>query len=224
MINNRFSLVIVLILSLSFILIFSTCKKKDSQVNFTGKVINPGNNQPVSDAIVTLSSTSVQSWVYSSNFQDIATMNSGQDGSFAFNFKEQAASAYRIYIYKNNYFANTTVINATDVTSENGYNSTFELNPEATMTLNVKNTMPHDTADRILFRIVQGAVTSALNGCPSTYIVGKGIAYDSTITCKSYGNRYFIVESNITKGANTVLRRDSIYLNPFVTTGLDVHY
>jgi len=223
MIKNRFGIVLLITLSISFMLLMSTCKKKNSEINFTGKVIDPGNNQAVSDAIVTLSSTSVQSWVYNSNFQDIASMNSGQDGSFVFKFKEQAASAYRIYIYKNNYFSNTTVINATEVSAESGYNKAFELSPEATITLKIKNTMPHDSTDRILFKIVQGAVTS-LNGCPEAYINGRGKEYDTTLTCKTYGNRYFKIESNITKGANTVLRRDSIHLNPFVTTGLEIDY
>jgi len=223
MIKKILEIVFLITVLLPLMLLTNTCKKKDSQVNFTGKVIDPGNNQAVPDAIVTLASTSVQTWVYSSNFQDIASINSGQDGSFAFNFKEQAASAYRIYIYKSNYFTNTTIINANEVTSEAGYYNTFELNPEATIALNVKNTMPHDTSDRILFRIVKGAVSCA-NGCSESYVNGKGQNYDTTITCKTYGNRYFIVESNITKGANTVLRRDSIHLNPFVTTGLNVYY
>ena len=202
-------------------LMFNTCKKKDNQINFSGKVINPGTNEGIGDAIVSLSSTSVQSWVYNSNFQDIATINSSADGTFNFKFEKQAASAYRLYIYKSNYFPNTTIINATDVTE--AYNNSFELFPEATITLKVKNTTPLDSADRILYRINKGAVVCT-NGCPEGYINGIGANYDTTITCKTYGNMYFLIESNITKGANTIQRKDSIYLNPFVTSELNIFY
>jgi len=200
---------------------FASCKKKDNQVSISGKVINPGTNEAVGDAMVSLSSTSVQSWVYNSNFQDIASSNSNTDGTFSFKFDEQAASAYRIYIYKSNYFPNTTLINANDVTEN--YNSSFELIPEATITLKVKNNTPLDSADRILYKIKKGVVVCT-NGCPENYLEGIGVAYDTTISCKTYGNMYFLVESNITKGSNTILRKDSICLNPFVNTELDIFY
>lgn len=215
--------VFLLICLFTSVLLMSNCKKKENNVKFSGKVINPGNNQAVGDAQVSLSSTSVQSWVYNSNFQDIASVNSNQDGSFEFQFEEQAASAYRIYIYKPKYFSNTTVINANDVTSESGYYSTFDLVPEAMIILHVKNQTPADSADRILYKILRGAV-SCPNGCPASYIEGLGMNYDTLITCKTEGDKFFLVESNITKGGGTIVRRDSVYITPFDTTALNILY
>ncbi|OQA00685.1 MAG: hypothetical protein BWY70_00624 [Bacteroidetes bacterium ADurb.Bin408] len=219
-VQTRALFLICLLLSLFFL---NNCKKKTNEVKFSGKVINPGSNQPVGDAQVSLSSTSVQSWVYNSNFQDIASCNSNQDGSFQFEFEEQAASAYRIYIYKPKYFSNTTVINANDVTSESGYYSTFGLVPEAIIKLHVKNQSPVDSADRILYKVLSGSVNCP-NGCPASYIEGLGMSYDTLLTCKTEGDKYFLVESNITKGGGTFIRRDSVYMTPFDTTALNILY
>ncbi len=218
---NRILLISALLIIGS--LFFSQCKKKTNQVNFKGTVVDPGKNEAVTDAKVTLASTAVQSWVYNSNFQDIASVNTAQDGSFEFIFDEQAASAYRIYIFKQNYFSNTTIINANEVTSDEAYNDTFELIPEALISLRIKNQAPVDSADRIMFRINKGAVVCP-NGCPSDYIQGLGPDYDTTINCKTYGNAYFLLESNITKGGSTILHLDSVYLNPFVTTEFNIYY
>jgi len=219
---NKNTFIYLLIIPL-LLLLADACKKKHNDINFSGRVINPGNNQAVSDAKVTIASTSVQSWVYNSNFQDIETTNSGHDGGFSFNFANQAANAYRIYIFKNNYFTNTTVINATEVTPEEPYFADFELIPEAMINLNIKNTSPLDSADRILFKILRNTV-SCINCCPQGYIEGKGPTFDTTIVCKTYGDMYFVVESNITKGTQTEIRRDSVFMTPFESSGLNIFY
>ena len=223
MYKSNFKLILSLLLVLTLIGSLISCRKKNTQVEFSGKVINPANNQAVADAAVSLASTSVQSWVYNSNFQDIANGISSDDGIFSFLFNDQAASAYRIYIYKSNYFSNTTLINANDVSSERKYNADFDLFSEATVVLHISNTNPQDNSDRILYKIL--SVTQACsNCCPTNYIEGLGNNYDTIINCTTYGNMYFIVESNITKGLNTVIRRDSVYMTPFQTTEIEIFY
>jgi hypothetical protein len=204
-------------------MMLGACRKKSSDIAFNGRVINPGNNTPIEGAAVSIASTSVQSWVYNSNFQDIANTSSATDGTFSFEFPSQAASAYRIYIFKSNYFPNTTLLNANDVTPDAPYNADFELIPEATINLHIRNTSPTDSADRILYRILLQTV-SCVGCCPTGYIEGEGPTYDTTIVCKTYGNMYFIVESNITKGISTVIRKDSVYMEPFVESDLDIFY
>jgi len=216
----------IIISLLLLVVVLSECKKKAKEVEFNGKVIDAATSQAIGGAQVTLASTSVQSWVYNSNFQDIATTVTAADGSFSFVFDDMPASAYRVYIYKNLYFENITVINASDISDSKVYYDNFPLHAESTLTLHVQNLSAKDEEDeeeRIVYKIVNGAL-NCTGCCPSNYMYGYGTDYDTTFTCKTYGNTFFVVESIITKGGSIYQRLDSTYVEPFQNNLLEILY
>lgn len=214
---------ISLLLTLSVLISVSSCKKEPTQMEISGQVLSAVTSTPLPGVQVSLASTAVQSWVYNANFQDIESMQTGTDGSFTFIISKKPASAYRIYMYKKDYFENIIHINASDIEKDNYYYDTYELYEEAEIELNIQNALPYDEDDRITFRITKGAY-DCTGCCPGTYIHGKGIAFDTTINCLTYGSHYFIVESAVTKEEVTQQRIDSVFIEPFQKNTLNIFY
>lgn len=211
------------VLIICSLLLSLSCKKKATQVIFSGRVLNGATSVPISGAKVTIASTSVQSWVYNANFQDIESVETDAQGTFSFNIDRAAASAYRLYVFKNNYFESIIVINADEVSDVDIHDETIDLFSEAQINIKVHNQTPFDAEDKITYKILEGAY-SCSNCCPTSYLHGFGENYDTTFTCKTYGSLNFVVESMITKDNSTVQRFDSVFVLPFQENDLDIYY
>jgi len=221
--NKNIFINLFIITTLTMAFVGGTCKKKSTEVFFEGRIIDAVTKAPLANANVSLASTSVQSWVYNSNFQDIANTKTSQDGAFSMAFNMLPATAYRLYIYKNNYFEEFIFINASDISQGVTYKDIYELNSEAEITINLKNSLPFDMDDRIVFRFLTGAYECA-SCCSSQYMYGYGSQFDTTITCKTHGNKQFIVESMITKDNNSIQRLDTVLIQAFQQNQLSVLY
>ncbi len=217
--NKYITPILIVILCLSF----TACKKDSKELVFNGKVLVSGTSEPVSNARVTLASTAVQSWVYHANFQDVASVETDSDGSFSITVDEMAASAYRIYIYKKDYFEYSSVINAQDVSSEDIYYNVYNIFSKASVDIHVANYTPDSEDDRITYRIVKGG-GDCFDCCPTDYIYGIGMSYDTTISCMTYGHHYLVIESMIQKNENIYNRKDSVYINPLEENSLTILY
>ena len=207
----------------SLLMAMWACKKEQAKIIFKGTVNDPNLHQPVANARVTLSSSSVSNGFYNPNYNDIATTTTLSDGSFSFEFDKQKSAGYRVYISKDNYFDNTIDIPESDITAGSAYTPTYALYPAGFITLHVKNVSPFDTTDMIAYSF-SSVQTSCFQCCSNATVKGYGTHYETTSSCRTYGANYVRINWHVFKFGSDVSYSDSVYCTPFDTTYYQLLY
>ena len=213
-------------LCLTFILFFGiiySCRKDKTKITINGTVYDPNSNAYVIGANVTISASGVSSGYYNSSYTDIATTTTDANGKFTFHFDKEKSAGYRIYISKSNYFDNTIDVSGADLEPGIPYSPTYNLNTKAFIKLRVKNALPNNSNDQIIYSYSSGYL-SCYECCSNTNCIGYGVNYDSTLTCKTYGNQNVIIFWHSIKGSGDVLHYDTIYCSAFDTTNFQILY
>ncbi len=207
-----------------FVAILVCCKKnKDNTIFLEGKIYDPNQNVYVSNALVTISSSSIQSGIYNSNYQDIKTATTDASGFYSLEIPEEKVIDYRLFIRKDKYFENTVNISPDVLIPGETYTSDYNLYPEAYIKLEVKNNDPFDSLDFIAY-----SIKNAVYGCPcccsDSIYQGQGEDYEKTIKCKVYGSQYVVISGHVNKNGSDNLLCDSVYCTPFDTTTYLLYY
>jgi hypothetical protein len=84
------------------VILFSSCRKNDKNIiRVEGMVYDPNTNEYVQNASVILSASKLNSGgIFSSGYEDIATMTTDGSGTFACEFKEDKFAGFRFTISK----------------------------------------------------------------------------------------------------------------------------
>jgi hypothetical protein len=200
-----------------------SCKKDEKKVTFSGTIVDFYTDTPISGAQITLASKKIESGVYNSNFQDITTIISDGNGQFSIDSKYEAVVAYRIYVKKDKYFDNSTEINSNSVSEGTNYNANYSIAPEAYIKLHIKNITPYDSLDVISYSY-KNLQPGCIDCCNNTVFQGVGKFFETTIKCKTFGNKNNKVEWNVTKNGFTILHSQDVFCTPLDTTNFEILY
>jgi hypothetical protein len=219
---NKIKSISILIVSL--FVICSSCKKDKNIIRIEGKVFDPNTNEYISGANVVLAASKLSSGgIFSSGYEDIATMTTDASGTFSCEFKEEKFSGYQITISKDHYFGLIKELTTSDIVAGNTFSPTYSIFPECFVLMEVHNVIPEDTNDRISYSFT-GGWASCFDCCDNTLYHGYGMYYSDTIVCRTYGNQNVTLSYNVTKGGITLLHTLSHYCNAFDTTHFIVSY
>ena len=215
----------------SVFLIFSilacciSCKKDNKNIiRIAGKVRDPNTNVYVSNAEVVLAASKLSSGgIFSSGYEDIASMTTDNNGTFSCEFAEEKFSGYRITISKDHYFGFTTELTTSDLVAGNTFSPTYSIYPECFVWLEVNNTMPADTNDKIMYGFSSGWVNGP-GCCDNSLFYGYGMNFTDTLVCKTFGNQNVTITYNVTKSGQTLGHTLTKYCNAFDTTRFIINF
>jgi len=189
-----------------------------------GKVFDPNANAYVQGAGVVLSASKLSSGgIFSSGYDDIATMTTDASGTFTCEFKADKFAGFRIAISKDHYFSFTKDLTTSDIVAGTTFSPTYNLYTECFIWMEVHNVIPQDTNDHITYSFSSGT-TECFGCCDNTYYQGSGMLFNDTVICKTHGNQNVTLTYDVTKGGSTIQHTLSHYCNAFDTTRFIVNY
>jgi len=223
--KNNFSFKRSVILLISILFIFISCKKDSKNlITVSGKIIDPNTNVSIEGARVVLSGNKLSSGgIYSSGYTEIASMMTDASGAFSCNFKEDKYSGYRITVSKDRYFGYTVDLTTDDLLPGNTFSPVYSIYPECFIRVEVQNVMPQNSNDHISYSFTSGAV-SCYECCDNSMYNGYGMDYTQTFICKTHGNQNVVLSYNVTKGVTTMLYTINHYCPAYDTTAFIVNY
>jgi hypothetical protein len=187
-------------------------------------VNDPNTNVNVEGVSVVLSGSKLSSGgIFSSGYADIVSMTTDASGAFSCQFKEDKYAGYRITISKDHYFGYTQDLTTSDLVAGNTFSPTYSIYPECFIRMEVRNIIPFDSNDHILFGFTTGSV-SCYECCDNTLYHGYGMNYEDNIICKTHGNQNVTLTYNVTKQGITTLHTITHYCAAFDTTKFNVNY
>jgi len=205
------------------ILLLVSCKKKDTEVSISGRVYDPDLKEYVASATVVLSGNGLQAGVYVPGFARIATTTTDASGNFSFPLTRDKVDKYRLQINKDMYFENTIEFSATVFDNSTKYEKEVSLRPSGFVQIHLKNAYPSDDDDFVVFYFTNCA-EDCIDCCVKTPRNGYGPAFDTTFTCRFYGNRKINFLRSVTKDLHTNVFADSLFCKAFETQYYEVLY
>lgn len=212
-----------ILLLIALISMLLSCVDDTREITVSGDIFDPYTSQNVVGAKVVLSATLVQSGIYHSNFSQIAKATTDASGSYLMKFNVEKSSGYKISITQDNYFDYEEEITTDDMESDDIYPGNYELNPRATIILNVKNVTPKAMDDQIDFKYTN-IIQTCKTCCNNELNTGIGPAYDTTLQCEVVGARYLKIYWTITKKGIQTYHSDSVFTPAFQTTTYNINY
>lgn len=211
---------ILLILIICFFI--GSCKKENEDVIIVkGTVLNPKNNSPISGAKVYLDGKILNSGIYNDNYSEITSATSDAAGNFEINTPFQVVSGYRIRVFKNNYFENSTIVASDLIGKGDTYTTSLNLVPVAWIKVNLNNVVNWPD-DEINYKFT-GATQSCIDCCHNQFLQGVG-NYHAIYKCKLIGDSYGRFYWTVKRDGATNPFADSVYCTAFDTTVLNINY
>ncbi len=210
---------------LFFCIIATSCNKDNKNtIRVQGRVFDPNTNRYVSGVSVVLAASKVSSGgIFSSGYEDIATMTTDADGNFACECKEEKFSGYQFTLSKDHYFGLIQQLTTSDIVAGTTYSPTFSLYPECFIWMEVRNIIPETIYDHISYSFTGGSLT-CFECCDNILNHGYGMNFADTLICKTHGNQNVTLSYNVTKGGITQLHTITHYCSAFDTTKFIVSY
>lgn len=219
----KFRKINIVFLLLAILLLAVSCKKEEKKVTFSGTVIDANSSTPVPGATITLATKKIESGVYNSNYQNIGTVTSDGNGQFSIESKYEASIGYRIFVSRDKYFESYTEISSDNVTDGSNYNANYSIAAEAYIKLHIKNNVPFDSLDAISYSYIN-AQPGCLGCCNNTVFQGVGDTFETTLKCKTFGNKTNKVEWRVTKNGAIIVHSQDVFCTPFDTTIFEILY
>ena len=207
---------------MSIIINFS-CKKQPSTFNIKGKIINNQTQQNLGGITIHLDAKKIENGVYNSRFVNIESAVSNSDGTFIIEHEEANISEYRFRISEPGYFPIEEIVSIDAIQSSDGYNNTFELIQKSWIELNVKNTMPQGTDDKITYRFTNIEVKEK-DCCNNITNTGIGFDYEAYHKCSVRSLAWIKIQWTVTKSGNQSLHKDSVYSEAEKTVNFIINY
>ncbi len=220
--NNFFSCINISGLIL-FLFLLSACNKDKDEITISGRVYDSGLDQYLSGATVKLSANGVQSGIYTPDFVVLETTTTDSDGRFSFVRKKDRSDSFRITALKNQYFTEIHEFSSSVFASSVSYSKELEMNPEGFIELRVYNAYPSDEDDQIIFYFTNSDL-NCIDCCTNTPHTGMGPAFDTTFTCRFYGNKKIVFMRSVIKDQHTDIYFDSLFCPVFTTEQYTIPY
>ena len=211
---------------LSFIFaafLFTACNKNKDEITISGRIFDPDLNKYVSGAVVKLSGNGIQSGVYTPGYSEIERMTTSEDGSFSFTLKKSTHDGFRLTVTKDNYFTQTHDFSASVFYEASEYEKEVLFRPSGTLEIHLYNAYPSDEDDKVVFYFSNADLTCS-GCCINSPLTGNGPAFDTTFSCKFYGNQNVLFLRSVTKNQHTNLFFDSLFCPAFSTATYHIEY
>jgi hypothetical protein len=205
------------------VLLVISCRKRETDVNISGRVYDPDLQQYIASATVILSGNGLQSGVYVPGFSHIATTTTDASGNFSFTFVRDKADMYRLVFKKDMYFEKTIEFSAAVFDSSSEHLENVQLRPSGLIQVHLKNAYPSDDDDLVVFYFTN-CVEECIDCCLNTPRNGYGPAFDTTFTCRFYGNKKINFLRSVTKDQQTNVFADSLFCPAFDTQVHEILY
>lgn len=214
---------IILPLLLILLVIASSCKKDKNKVIINGSVFDPNSLAYVEGVKISFMASKLSGGTYNSGYVEISNTLSDAQGKFTFEVDEDKVSGYRFFISKPNYFYIVKDYTADQLSAGEAHDLSFNLYPEGYVKLIVENKFPLDTADFIAYSFTNGYVDCD-QCCNNVMHHGKGMVYNNTWKCKTFGNQNLTVTYYVTKNFTTNMFTKTFYCNAFDTASCFINY
>jgi len=203
--------------------VLTSCKKNKDDIEISGRVFDSSNNQYLADAKVKLGGNGIQSGVYTPGFTDIASVQTDANGNFSFTVKKDKSDSYRLTVSKDQYFPQVFEFSSAVFSQSTTFTKDIEMPAAGTLQVRIRNAYPDDFDDKIVFYFSNSDL-SCIECCTNIHRTGNGPAFDSTITCKFYGNKKIVLLRSVTKNQQTNVFFDSLYCPAFSTAAYEILY
>jgi hypothetical protein len=216
-------LFIALPISILAVFVLTSCKKNKDEIEISGRVFDSSNNQYLADAKVKLGGNGVQSGVYTPGFTDIASVQTDANGNFSFTVKKDKSDSFRLTVSKDQYFPQVFEFSSAVFSQSSTFTKDIEMPATGTLQVRIRNAYPDDYDDKIVFYFSNSDLV-CLECCTNTHRTGNGPTFDTTITCKFYGNSNIVLLRSVTKNQQTNVYFDSLYCPSFSTAEYEILY
>ncbi len=208
------------------ILYMPACKKDSSySVNLSGNVLDPNQNQGVSNVTIILSASIITSGTYNSNYTEIASTTTDGNGNYSFVTGVSGKPVgFRITVIKSGFFFNSIDLNSSVFENNNPYVQNFNIYSEAYLKLHVSNVSPNDSTDRINFYYTTQPSLHCNQCCSDNVITGAGTTYSISSVCKTYGGEWTKIIWTVAKSGALNYHLDSVFCNSFDTAQYNINY
>lgn len=220
---TNFLRIVFIVACLFSLTTFSSCKKNDAELKIFGTIYDVKQNNPMSGVKIILSGKSISGGVYTPFYKDIGSFTTDANGKFEFKFKNEKSESYRISVIKENYFSQLIEISGKELEVKPSYEKNFNLRSAGYIQLNVKNIYPDSETDEIIYYF-SNASEDCEDCCSNVPYKGKGPLYDTTFTCKFFGDEYARIFYSVTKDNKTFVYFDSIWCSAFNTVNHNIQY
>ncbi len=218
--NNTFSLLLIFVL-VPFFCFINSCKKKDALITIKGTVTNSGNQFGVSSVNVKIFSKELDNNTFSNSFKLLKSSTTDASGGYHFEFEYRNALEYKIEISSQNYFNYTNIINPDDLKVNETNTLNIELDPKSTLKLRIRNQIPQNNQDNIVFNSLNSNCDLCYNPAVFSF---NGLSVDTTIIYNTLGQRYWKYAYYVTKNSFTQSYNDSVYCTPGDTAMISIFY
>jgi hypothetical protein len=213
----------ILSVFLVLLIVCSSCKKDKNKVIINGTVLDPNSQSFVEGVKVSFMASKLTGGTYNSGYVEIANTVSDAQGKFTFEVDEDKVSGYRFFVSKPNYFYVIKDYTADQISAGEPHDLTFNIYAEGYVKLVVENSTPLDTSDFIAYSFSSGYIDCD-QCCNNVMQHGKGMNYNNTWKCKTYGSQNVTVTYYVTKNFVTNMYTKSFYCNPFDTVSCFINY
>ncbi|MEI7594170.1 MAG: hypothetical protein WCK02_00360 [Bacteroidota bacterium] len=221
-IPNKASKLISILFIVCVAIIIGSCKKKEETYTFKGIVTETANGNPLSGCVVTLLSTSISNGSYGSGFSTIGTTTTNASGAYSFEIPVEKTIKFKLTTNKSNYFRYELEFDMNSIQNNISTNN-ITLDPEATITIAAKNTMPFDGNDKITFKY-KGSTKACAECCTNDVTTYTGTMVNDSITCKIIGNTMAVIEYVSQKNNMPQIHLDSVYCPSFQKSRYQINF
>ena len=215
-IKTPINLVVILALA---IIIPTSCKKDPIEYTFKGHLTDLQSGNNVEGVAVKISQIVFNSTSTNSNYSTVANLSSDLNGDYSATFLREKVSDFKIELSKTGYFYHESIINPSDVSTENENIFDYVMEPKAWIKFQFVNLAPQNFDELTL--ILQNFKLGCSECIPNDYLYFSG-AVDTTLLFTTTAGAYakFIYIDEWTSNSTT----DSIYMIPFDTVTYSFNY
>lgn len=204
-------------------MLLSACNKDKDEITISGRVFDSGMGEYLSGATVKLSGNGIQAGIYTPEFVELETVTTDAGGNFSFVRKKDRSDSFRITAVKNQYFSEVHEFSSSVFSSSQSYSKEIQLAPEGFIEIHLFNAYPSDEDDKVVFYFTNSGLNCP-DCCTNAPHNGIGPAFDTTFTCRFYGNKKIVFMRSVTKNQYTELFFDSLYCPVFTTAQYSIPY
>lgn len=207
-------------LIISILLIVNSCKKQTETLDING-LISENDEGILNDVTVKLFIKEVSNSTWNNSYLLHETISSN-DGSYQFTIENKVYISFKLEVSKSGFYTETIEFITDDFTN-NTYHKNFNIYPQGTLQIHIKNANPVNQDDNMTYNLV-GNMPTTYQCCDNEDVFFNGIEIDEIKTCKVFGNYNIPIKWSTFK-ANTFKEYfDTIYTIKNDTTYYEILY
>lgn len=195
------------------------CKKNEINYSFAGAVKDGTTNAPLKNVSVIIQQKLASGNLSLNDFIPAGSAETNEIGQYKITFPRQKATHFSVNLNLNGYFKSETIISSSNMSAKEQNLLYFNLDPIATVVINIKNAFPDEKDElKLIFRnFREGCENCAEN---KTYLFYEGV--DTIVKYETTGNKYArFIYVDVKAGYS---KEDSVFATPFDTTYYTIEY